>query len=100
MSLAARDTAAGVALKRVAIVVAELAGVVLVGAACTWIVAVDAMYAIGATALVYYPVASLCLDRRLGIRSLRAVVKSPLPLADQDVRAYEDIKDKELQVSF
>ena len=38
-----------------------------------------APWLIGFTAFTYYPVANLCVDRTMGIRRLRALVRSPLP---------------------
>lgn len=99
LELAVRDTSAAVALKRVAVVAGELAAVTVLGMAGTWVLPVDALPAIGLTALAYYPVANLCVDRRLAARSLRALVRSPLPQAER--RRYEEIEGhEELQVSF
>lgn len=101
LELAARDTFARVALRRLATVVAELAAISLIGTVVTWVVPVDTLRAIGLTALAYYPVANLCADRTLGIRGLRALVRSPLPLARPESGRYEEIEGhEELQVSF
>ena len=105
LALAATDTPASVALKRLAVVVAELAGVAVLGAGGSWLVAVDMLPAIGCTALAYYPVANFCVDRTMGIRRLRALVKSPLPADAEtrrsETRRYEEIEGhEELQVSF
>lgn len=101
LELAARDSSAGVALKRVAVVVGELAFISLVGAAGSWLAPVDPLPAIGLTALVYYPLSNLCVDRRMGLRSLRGLVRSPLPADRPEPHAYEDIEGREeLQVSF
>jgi hypothetical protein len=61
--------------------------------------------AIGFTAFTYYPVANLCVDRTMGIRRLRALVRSPLPADPEtrrsETRSYEEIEGhEELQVSF
>jgi hypothetical protein len=49
--------------------------------------------------MAYYPVANLCVDRKLAARSLRALVRSPLPQTER--RRYEEIEGhEELQVSF
>jgi transcriptional regulator with XRE-family HTH domain len=99
LELAARDTSAAVALKRVAVVVGEIAAVTVIGTIGTWLLPVNALPAIGLTALAYYPVANLCVDRKLATRSLRALVRSPLPRAEP--RRYEEIEGhEELQVSF
>lgn len=99
LELAIRDTSAAVALKRVAVVAGELAAVTVLGAVGTWVLPIDALPAIGLTALAYYPVANLCVDRKLAARSLRALVRSPLPQAER--RRYEEIEGhEELQVSF
>ena len=101
LELAARDTSASIALKRMAVVVGELAAISLIGTVGTWVVPVDTLPAIGLTALAYYPVVNLCVDRKLGIRTLRGLVKSPLPAAQPETRAYEEIEGhEELQVSF
>jgi transcriptional regulator with XRE-family HTH domain len=97
----ARDSSAGAALKRVAVIVVELAAISLVGTAGAWILSIDPLAAVGLAALAYYPVSNLCVDRRMGLRSLRALVTSPLPAARPEPRAYEDIEGhEELQVSF
>ena len=99
LELAARDTSAAMALKRVAVVVGELAAVTLLGTLATWVLPVDPLPAIGLTALTYYPVVNLCVDRKLAVRSLRALVRSPL--LQPDTRKYEEIEGREeLQVSF
>ena len=108
LSLVPKDTPARVALKRLAVVVAELAGIALMGAAGSWLVAVDMLPAIGFTALAYYPVANLCVDRTMGTRRLRGLVKSPIPAETRsaetrssETRRYEEIEGhEELQVSF
>ena len=101
LELASRDTSAGVALKRVAVVVGEVAAISLIGTAGSWVVGVDSLVAIGLTALAYYPVSNLCVDRRIGLRSLRVLVKSPLHAAPPEPRTYEEIEGhEELQVSF
>lgn len=105
LTLVARETPATLALKRSAVVVAELAGVALIGAMSSWLVAVDILPAIGCTALAYYPVANLCVDRSLGIRRLRALVKSPIASDSygrrSETRRYDEIEGhEELQVSF
>lgn len=99
LELAVRDRSAAVALKRVAVVVGELASVTVLGTVGTWVLPVDPLPAIGLTALAYYPVANLCVDRKLAARSLRALVRSPLPQAEP--RRYEEVEGhEELQVSF
>jgi len=99
LELAARDTSAAIALKRVAVVAGELAAVTALGTIGAWVLPVDALPAIGLTALAYYPVANLCVDRKLAARSLRALVRSPLP--QPEPRSYEEIEGhEELQVSF
>ena len=99
LELAAGDSSAAVALRRLAVVVGELAAVSVLGTIGTWVLPVDALPAIGLTALAYYPVANLCVDRKLGARSLRALVRSPLH--PPEPRRYEDIEaHEELQVSF
>lgn len=99
LELAVRDSSAGVALKRVAVVVGELAAIGLIGTAGSWVVTIDPLPAIGLTALAYYPLSNLCVDRRMGLRSLRTLVKSPLP--EPEPRKYEEIEGhEELQVSF
>lgn len=107
LTLVANHTPASVALKRLAVAVAELAGVALIGAGSSWLVAVDMLPAIGCAALAYYPVANLCVNRTMGIRRLRALVKSPIPAATSaetrrsETRRYEEIEGhEELQVSF
>ncbi len=101
LELAARDSSAGVALKRVAVVVGELAAIGLIGMAGSWLGPVEPLPAIGLTALAYYPLSNLCVDRRMGLRSLRALVRSPLPAAAPQPRSYEEIDGhEELQVSF
>ena len=110
LTLAANDTPASVALKRLAVVVAELAGIALVGAGSSWLVAVDMLPVIGVTALAYYPVANLCVDRTVGVRRLRVLVKSPGTRTSEtrssetrssETRRYEEIEGhEELQVSF
>ena len=92
LTLVAKDTPASVVLKRVAMVVAEFAAVALVGTASTWVVGVDALSAIGFTALMYYPVVNLCVDRTPGFRALRALANAPLPAADADSGRYEEIE--------
>jgi transcriptional regulator with XRE-family HTH domain len=99
LELAAGDSSAAVALRRLAVVVGELAAVSVLGTIGTWVLPVDALPAIGLTALAYYPVANLCVDRKLAARSLRALVRPPLPQAEP--RRYEEIEGhEELQVSF
>ena len=99
LELAARDTSAAIALKRVAVVAGELAAVTALGTIGAWVLPVDALPTIGLTALAYYPVANLCVDRKLAARSLRALVRSPLP--QPEPRSYEEIEGhEELQVSF
>ena len=99
LELAPRDTSTAVALKRIAVVVGELAAVTLLGTVGTWVLPVDTLPAIGLTALAYYPVANLCVDRKVAVRSLRALVRSPLRQAEP--RRYEEIEGhEELQVSF
>jgi transcriptional regulator with XRE-family HTH domain len=101
LELAARDTRGGVALKRVALVVAEFAAVSLTGAVATWVLHVETLPAIGLTALVYYPLANLCVDRRLGMRSLRALGRPPVRAGRPIPLRYEEIEGREeLQVSF
>ena len=103
LSLVVTDSTATVALKRLAVVVGELAGVALFGVGSSWLVAVDMLPAIGFTALAYYPVANLCVDRTVGIRRLRALVKSPIPgtRRDEEIAGHEEIDGhEELQVSF
>jgi transcriptional regulator with XRE-family HTH domain len=101
LELAARDNSAGVALKRVAVVVGELAAISLIGTAGSWVASVDSLPAIGLTALAYYPLSNLCVDRRMGLRSLRALARTPLPAGRPEPQAYEDVEGhKELQVSF
>ena len=101
LELAARDSSAGVALKRVAVALGELAAIGLIGTAGSWAVAADPLPAIGLTALAYYPLSNLCVERRMGLRSLSALARSPLPAAPPEPRAYEDIEGhEELQVSF
>ena len=98
---AARDSSAGAALQRVAVVVVELAAISLVGTGGAWILAVDPLASIGLAALAYYPISNLCVERRIGLRSLRALVRSPLRAARPEPRAYEEIEGhEELQVSF
>ena len=78
-----------------------VAAISLIGTAGAWILSVDPLAAIGVAALAYYPVSNLCVERRTGLRSLRALVRSPLPAARPEPRAYEDIEGhEELQVSF
>jgi transcriptional regulator with XRE-family HTH domain len=97
LELAVRDTSTAVALKRVALVIGELASVTVLGTVGTWVLPVDPLPAIGLTALAYYPVVNLCVDRKLALRSLRALVRSPLP----EPRRFEEIEGhEELQVSF
>ena len=102
LALVVNDTPARVALKRLAVVVAELAGIALMGAGSSWLVAVDLLPAIGLTALAYYPVANLCVDRTMGTRRLRGLVNSPIPeTRSSETRRYEEIEGhEELQVSF
>ena len=101
LELAARDSSAGVALKRVAVALGELAAISVIGTVGSWAVAVDPLPAIGLIALTYYPLSNLCVDRRRGLPSLRALAKSPLPAARPEPRPYEDIEGhEELQVSF
>lgn len=107
LALVSNRTPASVALKRLGVVVAELAGVVLIGAGSAWLVAVDVLPAIGCAALAYYPVANLCVNRTMGIRRLRALVTSPIREArssetrSADTGRYEEIEGhEELQVSF
>ena len=101
LELAARDSSAAVVLKRVAVVAGELAAISVIGTVGSWLASVDPLPAIGLTALTYYPLSKLCMDRRLGLRSLRAVVKSPLPPAAPEPRRFEEIEGhEELQVSF
>lgn len=89
LELAARDTSVSVALKRTAVVVGELAAISLIGTVGTWVLPVDLLPAVGITALVYYPLANLCVDRKLATRSLRALVKPPLA-AQPERRRYEE----------
>lgn len=101
LELAARDTSAGVALKRVAVVAGEFAAIGLIGTAGAWVAAVDSLVAIGLTALAYYPLSNLCVDRKMALRSLRVLGKSPLHAAQPEPRSYEKIEGhEELQVSF
>ena len=92
LTLVAKDTAASVALKRVAVVVVELAALALVGTASTWLIGVDALSAIGFSALIYYPVVNLCVDRTPGFRAWRTLANAPLPAADADSGRYEEIE--------
>jgi hypothetical protein len=98
LSLAARESPAAVLLRRCAVVAAELALLSLVGVASTSVVAIDPLPAIALAALLYYPASSLCLDRTLGFRPLRAVAKFPLPRTETTERPIEG--HEELQVSF
>jgi transcriptional regulator with XRE-family HTH domain len=101
LELAARDSSTGVPVKRVAVVLGELAAIGMIGLAGAWAVAVDTLPAIGLTALAYYPLSNLCVDRRMGLRSLHALARSPLPAARPETRPYEDVEGhEELQVSF
>ena len=117
LALAVNHTPATLALKRLAVAVAELAGVAVVGVGSSWLVAVDMLPAIGFTALAYYPVTNLCVERTVAIRRLRALVKSPIPgtrrsetrssetgsseTRSSETRRYEEIEGhEELQVSF
>jgi len=105
LTLVVSNTPARVAFKRVAVVVAELAGIGLIGVGSAWLLALDMLPAIGFTAFTYYPVANLCVDRTMGIRRLRALVRSPLPADPEtrrsEIRSYEEIEGhEELQVSF
>ena len=99
LELAPRDTSTAVALKRIAVVVGELAAITLLGTVWTWVLPVETLPAIGLTALAYYPVANLCVDRKLAARSLRALARAPL--LEPEPRRYEEIEGgEELQVSF
>lgn len=101
LELATRDSSARVALKRVAVALGELAAISVIGTVGSWAVAVDPLPAIGLIALTYYPLSNLCVDRRMGLRSLRALARPPLPAARSEPRPYEDIEGhEELQVSF
>ena len=101
LALAARESPAAVVLRRVAVVAGELAVVSLVGVASTWIAGIETLPAIGLAALVYYPAASLCVDRKWGFGALRAIAKSPMPETQTELERYEEIDGREeLQVSF
>jgi len=100
LALAAKETPAATMLRRAAVVASELAAVSLLGVTSTWILGIETLPAIGIAALVYYPVANLCVDRKWGFGALRAIAKSPLPAQSKEGH-YEEIDGhEELQVSF
>jgi transcriptional regulator with XRE-family HTH domain len=101
LALAPKESPAAAVLRRVAVVTGELAVLSLVSVASTWVVAIEMLPAMGLAALVYYPAANLCVDRKWGFAALRAIAKSPLPAAQVQQGRYEEIDGREeLQVSF
>jgi transcriptional regulator with XRE-family HTH domain len=101
LELAVSDTPGSVTLKRAAIVAGELAAVSLIGTIVTGVMAIATVPAIGLTALVYYPLANLVVDRKLATRSLRGLLRQPSTATRPEPRRYEDIEGhEELQVSF
>jgi transcriptional regulator with XRE-family HTH domain len=102
MVLAVGESAAPAAtLKRATVVIAELAAIVTIACAGAWLLNVDLWSAIGVAALVYYPISNLCIERRLRLRSLRALVDEPLLTRSSHKRRHEDVEGhEELQVSF
>lgn len=98
LSLAAKEPAGAIVLRRCAVVVAELAALSMAGVVGTAMVGLETVSAIGLAALVYYPVINLCVDRRAGLRPMRALAKLRLPEPDTGPRPIEG-RD-ELQVSF
>ena len=92
LQLAATDTAWAVAMKRTALVIAELGVVAFTGLAGGWMLAVDILPAIGVAALVYYPVMNLCVERRPIIGSVRALTRSPQPPVHVESPEYSEME--------
>ena len=78
-------------IRRVAVAVGELSGVLLTGAAAAWLLSVDVWSASGALALAYYPVSNLFTERRWVTRWK----------FNSEPRRHEEIDGhEELQVSY
>jgi hypothetical protein len=102
LSLDAKESGASVAaLKRAVIVAAEVGGIALAGAAGAWLLDASLWTTSGAIALAYYPISNLCVDRKLGLPSLRLVMNSQFATPDFQGERDEEIEGhEELQVSF
>jgi hypothetical protein len=92
LQLAAAGTVGALSMKRTALVIGELGVVAFTGLVGAWMLAVDILPAIGVAALTYYPVMNLCVDRRLIIRSMRLLLRSPLPPGRAASAEYDDIE--------
>lgn len=93
----------GGALRRVAVVLGELAVLFAAGGGAAWLLEVDFRLTSGLAALVYYPLSNVFVERRLRMPDppLPALLNPRLPMPDSPSRRREVIDTREeLQASF
>ena len=78
--------------RRAAAAIGEVAGLILIGTAAAHVFSADVWTASGVIALIYYPVANICVERTLPLRSLsslRALRPSQSPRASVSLERHE-----------